>query len=55
MTWITQHWLALGLLTAYTGALLYNAYVGNQASRGMAGYYVGNREMSGVVIGVSFC
>ena len=54
MTWITQHWLALGLLTAYTGALLYNAYVGNQASRGMAGYYVGNREMSGVVVGVSF-
>ena len=54
MTWITQHWLALGLLTAYTAALLYNAHVGNQASRGMAGYYVGNREMSGVVVGVSF-
>ena len=54
MDWMTQHWLALGLLTAYTATLLYNAYLGNQASRGMAGYYVGNREMSGVVIGVSF-
>ena len=54
MSWVTQHWLALGILTTYTGALLYNAFVGNQASRGMAGYYVGNREMSGVVVGVSF-
>ena len=54
MDWMTQHWLALGLLTAYTATLLYNAYLGNQASRGMVGYYVGNREMSGVVIGVSF-
>ena len=54
MTWITQHWLALGLLAAYTITLLYNAYLGSQVSRGMAGYYVGNREMSGAVIGVSF-
>jgi len=54
MTWIAQHWLALVLLTAYSGALLYNAYLGSQASRGMAGYYVGNREMSGVVVGISF-
>ena len=54
MTWITQHWLALGLLAAYTAALLYNAYLGTKASRGMAGYYVGNREMSGVIVGVSF-
>jgi Na+/pantothenate symporter len=54
MTWITQHWLALGLLAAYTITLLYNAYLGSQASRGMAGYYVGNREMSGAIVGVSF-
>ena len=47
MTWITQHWLALGLLAAYTAALLYNAYLGTKG-RGMAGYYVGNREMSAV-------
>ncbi|MGB2419252.1 MAG: sodium:solute symporter family transporter, partial [Luminiphilus sp.] len=51
---MAQHWLALALLVGYTGALLYNAYLGSQASRGMAGYYVGNREMSGIVVGISF-
>ena len=54
MNWMAQHWLALVLLTVYSGALLYNAYLGSQASRGMAGYYVGNREMSGIVVGISF-
>ena len=54
MTWMAQHWLALALLGAYTGMLFFNAYLGSQASRGMAGYYVGNREMSGVVVGISF-
>ena len=54
MNWMAQHWLALALLVGYTGALLYNAYLGSQASRGMAGYYVGNREMSGIVVGISF-
>ncbi|MEK9655010.1 MAG: hypothetical protein VW202_04830 [Halieaceae bacterium] len=54
MNWIAQHWLALVLLAGYSGALLYNAYLGSQASRGMSGYYVGNREMSGVVVGISF-
>jgi SSS family transporter len=54
MTWMAQHWLALALLGAYTGMLFFNAYLGSQASRGMAGYYVGNREMSGIVVGVSF-
>ena len=51
---MAQHWLALVLLVCYTGTLLYNAYLGSQASRGVAGYYVGNREMSGVVVGISF-
>ena len=54
MHWMAQHWLALVLLAGYTGALLYNAYLGSQASRGIAGYYVGNREMSGAVVGISF-
>ena len=54
MTWITQHWLSLLLLLGYTAALLFNAYLGNKASRGMSGYYVGDRQMSGVVVGVSF-
>jgi len=54
MNWMAQHWLALALLAGYTGMLFYNAYIGSQASRGLAGYYVGNREMSGIVVGVSF-
>ena len=54
MSWIEQHWLTLILLAGYTGALLYNTYLGSQASRGMAGYYVGNREMGGIVVGISF-
>ena len=54
MNWVVQHWLALALLAGYTGVLLYNAYLGSKASQGIAGYYVGNRNMSGVVVGISF-
>ena len=54
MNWMAQHWLALALLAGYAGMLFYNAYLGNKASRGMAGYYVGNREMNGIVVGISF-
>ena len=54
MNWMAQHWLALALLAGYTGMLFYNAYLGSHASRGMAGYYVGNREMNGIVVGISF-
>ena len=54
MLWINEHWLAVVLLTAYTALLFHNAYLGSKASQGMAGYYVGNREMSGVVVGISF-
>lgn len=57
MDWIAQHWLAVVLLLAYTGVLLHNAYLGSRASRsseGLSGYYVGGRNMGGVMIGVSF-
>ena len=54
MLWINEHWLAVVLLTGYTALLFHNAYLGSKASQGMAGYYVGNREMSGVVVGISF-
>ncbi len=54
MEWIAQHWLAVVLLAAYTIMLLYNAYLGSRASRGLEGYYVGGRNMGGVMIGVSF-
>ena len=52
--WITEHWLAVTLLSVYTGVLLYNAHVGRQRAGGLAGYYVGDRRMGGVVIGLSF-
>ncbi|MEM7000212.1 MAG: hypothetical protein AAF529_05455 [Pseudomonadota bacterium] len=54
MTWLTEHWLAVVLLVLYTMVLFYNAYRGSQASQAVGGYYVGNRGMGGVVIGVSF-
>ena len=54
MEWLTNHWLAAVLLLLYTGVLLYNAYLGNSASKGLSGYMVGNRAMGGVVVGISF-
>ena len=54
---MTEHWLAIVLLGIYTIILLRNAWIGSQASKssdGLEGYYVGNRNMSGVVIGISF-
>ncbi len=54
MTWAADHWFAIVLLILYTGVLLRNAWVGSRASTGMAGYYVGNRNMGGIAIGISF-
>lgn len=54
MNWFIEHWIASTLLSAYVVVLLYNAYVGNKAATGMGGYYVGNREMGGAVVGISF-
>jgi SSS family transporter len=54
MDWIYQHWLAVVLLGLYTAMLLYNAYRGSRASSGLSGFYVGGRNMGGVMIGVSF-
>jgi len=54
MNWISQHWLAGVLLSAYTLVLLYNAWRGSQASQGLSGYYVGNRAMGGIAVGISF-
>ena len=54
MEWLSNHWLAAVLLLLYIGVLLYNAYLGNAASKGLSGYMVGNRAMGGVVVGISF-
>jgi SSS family transporter len=52
--WLAEHYLAVVLLVLYTGALMANAYAGLRASRSLSGYYVGNRNMSGPLIGLSF-
>ena len=54
MDWILQHWVACGLLLVYTGLLLHHAAIGRRASTGVEGYYVGARNLSGLVIGMSF-
>ena len=51
---MAQHWMALALLGLYTLILMYNAFLGLRASASVAGYYVGARNMSGPVIGLSF-
>ena len=53
MDWMSRHWLAVILFVLYGGILLRNAYVGAKQS-GLSDYYVGGRNMSGVVIGISF-
>lgn len=54
MSWFVEHWIASSVLAAYVAVLFYNAYLGNKAATGMGGYYVGNREMGGAVVGISF-
>jgi SSS family transporter len=51
---MAQHWMALVLLGLYTLILMYNAFLGLRASASVEGYYVGARNMSGPVIGLSF-
>ena len=54
MLWLQVHWFAGILLLAYTSILLSNAWIGRRASANLEGYYVGNRGMGGIAIGVSF-
>ncbi len=51
---LVEHWLAAILLVVYALVLAYNAVLGRRASDSVEGYYVGGRNMSGVVVGVSF-
>ena len=54
MSWFIEHWIASSLLVIYVSVLFYNAYVGNKAATGVGGYYVGNRQLGGTVVGISF-
>ena len=53
-SWLAEHWLASALTGLYTAALVVNAHTGLRASRSISGYYVGDRNMSGPLIGLSF-
>ena len=53
-SWLAEHWLAAALMGLYTAALVVNAHAGLRASRSISGYYVGDRNMSGPLIGLSF-
>ncbi len=54
MSWLVEHWIASSVLVIYVSVLFYNAYVGNKAATGVGGYYVGNRQLGGTVVGISF-
>ena len=54
MSWFVEHWIASSLLVIYVSVLFYNAYIGNKAATGVGGYYVGNRQLGGTVVGISF-
>ena len=54
MSWFVEHWIASSLLVIYVSVLFYNAYVGNKAATGVGGYYLGNRQLGGTVVGISF-
>lgn len=54
MIWLSEHWLAGVLLVVYTAVLLYHAQVGRKASHDLTDYYVGGRNLGGVVVGISF-
>jgi SSS family transporter len=54
VSWLSQHWLAAVLMTLYTLILFYHANIGRRASHNLSDYYVGGRNLSGLVVGVSF-
>lgn len=54
IAWMAEHWVALVLFGLYTTVLMHNALLGLRASASLSGYYVGSRNMSGPIIGLSF-
>ena len=52
--WLGQHWFAVALAVVYTSFLLLHARMGLRAGKTAAGFFVGERRLGGVVIGVSF-
>jgi SSS family transporter len=54
VTWLAEHWMVVLLLGAYGAMLVWHAREGRRGTHGVADYYVGGRQMGGVVLGLSF-
>ena len=52
--WLVEHWLAAVLFLIYTAVLFQNANQGRRRSTAVSDYYVGGRNVGGVVVGMSF-
>ena len=53
-SWLGQHWFAVALAAVYTTFLVAHARLGLKAGKTATGFFVGDRRLGGVVIGVSF-
>ena len=54
MAWLVEHWFAVALFAAYTGLLVLHARAGLRVGGSAQGFFVGERKLGGVVIGISF-
>jgi len=54
VSWLQAHWIAVGFLALYGCVLARDAFVGRRDTHGRADFYVGGRQMGGVVLGLSF-
>lgn len=54
MSWIAENWIALALIGVYLTLIIRHAIGGQRATRTLADYYIGGRNMGGVAVGLSF-
>lgn len=54
LRWVIAHSIPLLFLTLYVCLLVYHAWVGHRATRGVEDYYVGGRRLGGWALGLSF-
>lgn len=54
MTWLSEHFIVLVMLLAYSALMILHGWQGHRGTRGVLDYYVGGRNMGGIAIGLSF-
>ena len=54
MIWLSEHWIVLLMLLAYSALMIVHGWQGHRRTRGVLDYYVGGRNMGGIAIGLSF-